>query len=600
MSAWLLSKYLHRQILALVVAAALVLSILSAGPAVAQTRDAPPVRIGVLAYLGADAATNEWAPLIGQLSVTLPTHRFELVHLDHGGMRELAARGELDFIITNPGHYVELEAELGASRILTLASGPGLDPSRALGSAVIVRKDSTDIQRLEDLRGKRVAVVSREGFGGYQLVWRELSAQGIRSEDSFGELRSVGFPMDRVFDAVLSGEVDAGIVRACLLETRHDAGDLRVVDARTEAGFACATSTRLYPDWPIAILRHTPQELARAVAIALLSPPLAPGSLGWAVPADYQSVHELFRELQIGPYAYLREPTLMALAERYWPWVAVVMTMLIAWVLYTVRVEHLVHSRTAALRDALAEREALAIRMREHQEQADHLARLSMLGELSGTLAHELNQPLATIGNYAQSLVRRAHAGRLTEDATCEAAAEIATQAERAAAIIGRIRSFAKKRVQRESRAPFEIVNEAVALFRGMLAHAPEVEVVDRLAAGTTIEADALQIQQVLLNLLKNGYDASHELDPTRRTMRITLTRAIDVVRISVRDFGPGLDPAISSRLFEPFLTTKPDGLGLGLSICTTIAEAHGGRLSATAADDGPGMVFTLAIPDHD
>lgn len=123
------------------------------------------------------------------------------------------------------------------------------------------------------------------------------------------------------------------------------------------------------------------------------------------------------------------------------------------------------------------------------------LLRLSVLGELSGTLAHELNQPLAAITNYASSLVRRADKQSLTEAAVREAAGEITGQAERAAAILGRIRAFARKRTaSRERVAPRELVDEAVARFRGVLAQAPQVDVVDTLPADTRVELDALRV----------------------------------------------------------------------------------------------------------
>lgn len=546
------------------------------------------VRVGVLAVLGAEAAVAEWSPLIRRLENALPGRQVSLVQLDHAGLRAAVQRGDLEFVITNPGHYVELEADLGVSRILSLDAGGGRSPQRALGAAVIVPAASA-IRDLSDLRGKRLAIVGRDAFGGYQMVWGALDGLGLQPERDLAELYEVGLPMDRVVAALDAGKADAGVLRSCLLESRPEWADrFRVVAPQAAAGFPCATSTPLYPDWPLAALRHTSPDLARAVAIALLGMTRETDGLAWAVPADYQSVHELFRRLQIGPYAYLREPTLMALAARYWPWVAALALLVAAWALYTLRVEHLVHRRTAELRAA--------------QEQAEHMARLSVLGELSGTLAHELNQPLATITNYAHSLRRRADNQRLTDAAVREAAAEIAEQAERAAGILGRIRHFARKRRNScERLVPAEVVGESVELFRGMLARAPAVAVDDALPAGTVIEADRLQIQQVLLNLLKNAHDASEGLPDARRRIHIRLTPAdaglSPGVLIAVRDFGRGLDAAAHGRLFESFFTTKPDGLGLGLSICRSIAEAHGGRLDAAPAADGPGWVFTLNLP---
>ena len=572
---------------------------LAASALSSATSPGKPVRVGVLAFLGADAAVEEWTPVLRRLQATLPGFTPELHQLDHAGLREAAQRGELDFVITNPGHYVELEASLGASRILTLDVGGERPPQRALGSAVIVPQASA-LQGLEDLRGRRLAIVGRGGFGGYQLVWGELDALGIEPEVDLAALHEVGFPMGGVVDAIDAGLADAGVLRSCLLEQHPDwAARFRVLSPRDEAGFPCATSTPLYPDWPLAALRHTPPELSRTVAIALLGMRAERDGLAWSVPADYQSVHALFRRLEIGPYAYLRAPTLMVLAERYWPWVGGFALLILGWILYTVRVEYLVQTRTAALRDALAAREAMEARMRGAQEQAEHLSRLSVLGELSGTLAHELNQPLAAIANYANSLVRRADNQRLTEAAVREAAAEIAGQAERAAGILGRIRTFARKRTaSREEVAPRELVDEAVTLFRGMLAHAPPVAVDDALPPGLHIEVDRLQIQQVLLNLLKNAWDASRGLPAERQRIDIRLETAAGSLHIRVRDYGSGLDETARAQLFESFFTTKADGLGLGLSICRSIAEAHGGRLavatSDTATDTAPDA------PPHD
>lgn len=582
---------------------ACVLSFCLPQPAAAQAE----IRIGVLDFLGAEETVDEWSPLLHHLERSLPGHSLSLLQLDHAHMRAAVIAGELDFVITNPGHYVELEAELGASRILTLDSGGGRSPERALGSAVIVRAERTELGTLKDLRGQRVAIVGREGFGGFQLFWGALTAVGLSPDDDLAALHTVGFPMNRVLEAVASGRADAGVVRTCVLESLGaGAAEFRVLAPRNEPGFPCATSTPLYPDWPLASLPRTAPALAKAVAIALLSMDGGRDGLAWAVPADYQAVHELFRRLEIGPYAYLREPTLRVMAQRYWPWVGGFALLMLGWILYTVRVEYLVQKRTAALSAALTERDRLEASARAAQEQADHLARLSVLGELSGTLAHELNQPLATITNYASSVIRRADNGRLTDAALREATAEIAAQAERASAILGRIRAFARKRTAaREAVAPRELATEAIALFRGMMARAPQVSLVDTLPAGARIAVDRLQIQQVLLNLLKNGYDASREQPPARQALEVRLASTDGKLDISVRDYGSGLDAAAHQHLFEAFFTTKTDGLGLGLSICRSIAEAHGGRLTASSPaaapdsdpDSGPGTCFTLSLP---
>lgn len=574
-----------------------------AGPILAASGDQRTVRIGLLAFLDTEAMSSQWAPLLDHLAAALPGYKPVLVQLDHAALRQAVAGQSVDFVITNPGSYVALEMEFGISRIATLDTAQAPSPMRAVGSAVIVRADRQDLRTLADLAGKRVSAVGENAFGGFQLAWREFMQLGIDPFADFAQLDFVGLPMRKVIDAVTEGRADAGIVRACIVEDMPPQirVGLRVLSPRVELDFPCQTSTRLYPDWPIATLRATPPTLAKSVATALLAMPTTPQGMSWTVPADYQSVHELFRELQTGPYNYLKEGTLRAAAVRYWPAVLMLATLLIAWIIYTVRVEHLVQARTAELRQALDERKAIEGRMRVHQEQVEHLSRLSILGELSGTLAHEINQPLASIGNYAQSLVLRVDSGRLTDAAVREASVEMAGQAERAAGILGRIRGFARKRASvRERRVPADLVREAVVLFSGMLSNRPEIRVTDGTAANGMVEVDPLQIQQVVLNLLKNGLDAMQHLPSGEHRLHIALERVGDTLRVAVRDFGHGLAPEARDRLFEPFFTTKPDGLGLGLSICATIVEAHGGRLSAQAPTEGAGLVFTFTLPIHD
>lgn len=323
--------------------------------------------------------------------------------------------------------------------------------------------------------------------------------------------------------------------------------------------------------------------------------------MAWSVPADYQSVHEVFRELRIGPYASLQPTTLADFVRRHWQLGVFALLALLGWGVYTLRTEFVVRARTAALQRALDERHAFEARMRTNQEQAEHLSRLSVLGELSSTLAHELSQPLAGVGNYAQSLLRRLDNGRLTDDAVREAATGIVAHADAAAGILKRIKGFVRKRPStRERHALPALVADAVALFSGMQTQVPEIRVVDALPAGLKFRLDPLQIQQILLNFFKNAQDAMLGVPAARQRIDIRLEAEPGWAWIHVRDYGAGMDDHALGHLFEPFYTTKEDGLGIGLSICKSIAEAHGGRLQGARAAAGPGMVFSLSLPIHE
>ncbi|WP_374486828.1 PhnD/SsuA/transferrin family substrate-binding protein [Zoogloea sp.] len=564
----------------------------------------PPrqVRIGVLAWQGSEEAQVRWSALMDQLEDKLPGRDLVLRHFDLDGMAAALQAGELDFVVTNPGHYVFLEAESGVSRIATLVADASTDPAHVVGSAVVVLDERRDIRALADLKGRTLAAVSQDAFGGYQVAWAELRRIGLNPEQ--GQPRPVftDFPMSRVVEAVLNGDADAGVLRACLLERLEQdgtlrPGQLRVLSPRADVR-RCRVSAPLYPGWAFAAAPGAPPALSRDVLVALLS--LSPDAAGqsWSVPADYHPVHELLQDLQIGPYAFLRETAWPSLWERYWPWVSGLVLMLLAWGAYTLHVEHLVQRRTRELTAAMDERQRLEAQLREGQQQMDHLSRLSILGELSGTLAHELNQPLAAIGNYARSLLRRQDSGTLAPAALRQAAEEIASESERAAGILGGIRAFARKRDRvREAHDPASLVREAGRLFAGMLPGVPAVALrQDAETAGLKVWVDPLQVQQVLLNLFKNAWDAQQAAG-CDAPIEVFLARDGERCAVEVRDHGAGLPSDERERLFEAFFTTKPDGLGLGLSICKTIVEAHGGDITVAAAEPGPGLVFRFTLP---
>ena len=572
-------------------------------PALADTGHAATVRIGVLAYKGAEAVHEDWSHVRNWLEASIPGHRFILLDFDQSGLTRAVREQGIDFAITNSGHYVALEHSDGASRIATIESPWALSPRQSIGSAIVVRNDAR-LHTLADLAGKHVLAVDPDAFGGYQIAARELLQAGVDPEHDLAHLQFTGFPVQNIVHAVRAGQADAGIVRSCLLEQmirsgEIGAGELRVLAPIDIRGLPCQTSSRLYPDWPIAALRHTPAELSRQVAIALLRMPRTAEGYSWTIPSDYQVVGELFQELRIGPYAYLRLWTFEGVLRRYWGWMLLILALLVTWAVHTVRVEYLVSQRTRALRDAQEEQRRMAEEALLHQTTLDHTARLAILGEMASAIAHELNQPLAAIGNFARGMARRITAGRLEPAPLLDGTHEIVTQSERAASIIRNIRAFSQKRASEQKSVDLQaVVGETIALFTGT--H-PQARVIWQPAATpevATVVADPVQIQQVMLNLLKNALDAQQSAGRADEPVEVLFRAEAGACVITVRDGGCGLAPEQFARLFEPFFTTKPEGLGLGLSLSKGIIESLGGTLSAASHDDGkPGLTMGFSLP---
>ena len=561
---------------------------------------ADEVRIAVLAFQGSERAAKDFEPTVAHLGHALPQHRFQMLSLDPAGIARAVAEHTVDFVVTNPGYYVELESSLGVTRLATLESRDHAVPTDTVGSVVIVPDRPGRPTRFADLAGRRLAVVAADAFGGWRVVWREMEDAGV-SPARLDALVQTGFPMQTVIDALRDGRADAGVLRTCLLEEEIAQGHVRadefaVVAERRVAGFPCRLSSRLYPDWPFARLANTSPDLAKAVTASLLTMPSTDGR-AWTAPQDYTDVHALFRELKIGPYEYLAHATLRGFVRSYWQWFLIAALGIVWWVVHVARVETLVRRRTAELTHQIQEREKAERTARLHREERDQFSRLGILGEMASNIAHELNQPLAAITNYAEGMTRFIDAGRHDPAFLRDGARGIAGQAERAGVIIRRIRSFVRRREARRERLDLnEVVRETLALFESSPARRGIALHVDLAAALPPVFAERIEIEQVLLNLLQNALDAMADDAQRSRGIVVSTRVAEHSVEVAVRDHGSGLSEQAQEHLFDAFFTTKPQGLGLGLSICRTIVESHGGRLWATHEPDG-GLTMRFALP---
>ncbi|MDB5464787.1 MAG: hypothetical protein JWP23_3176 [Phenylobacterium sp.] len=249
---------------------------------------------------------------------------------------------------------------------------------------------------------------------------------------------------------------------------------------------------------------------------------------------------------------------------------------------------------TRDLTDHMLASEAL----RAAQADLAHVNRVATMGQLTASIAHEVNQPIAAAVINAQAAMRWLGSDPPNLDEVREALGRAIDSGRRAGDVIGRIRAVVSKAPPRTSRFDLnEAASDVIALTRSeALKHGVSVQA--RLATDLpSVDGDRVQLQQVILNLIMNAIEAMSGADDGPRELRLsTETDAAGGVRVAVRDSGPGLDAKSAARLFEAFYTTKPEGMGMGLAICRSIVEEHGGRLWASA-NEPRGAVFQLTLP---
>lgn len=252
--------------------------------------------------------------------------------------------------------------------------------------------------------------------------------------------------------------------------------------------------------------------------------------------------------------------------------------------------------RVVAVRDLTAQQQMQQAENR-HREEMAHVLRQVMLGELASGLAHELNQPLTAIANYAGACLRRVGRAGISREDLIETLSQVASQSERAGQIIRRMRAFVRRgEPHRTSAEVNHMVRESI---RFMQTEFTENKIALELCLANEpihVMADHIQIEQVILNLLRNACDAVQGMEESRRQVMVTTACDGRSAVIRVTDRGLGVPDEMVTKIFEPFSTTKPQGMGLGLSISRGIVEAHGGKLTYEPNPEG-GSHFMLTLP---
>lgn len=560
--------------------------------------DTQEIKVGVLAFRGTEKAWQRWQPTMDYLSKAISGTRFKMIPLSLSELDNAVIKEKVDFVVTNPGQYVRIGSKYGMSWLATLKSRRHHGSNHVIGSTLLV-KASSSYKDLSALRNQVVAAVDPLAFGGFQVYWGELAKQEIDPKSYFSQIKFSRFPVDVLMYWVRDNTVAGAIVPTCLMEKMHEEGlidihEFRVLDKKRHKNFNCQSSSQLYPNWSFAKLRNTSSVLAEKIAKALLSmdadskAATASGSFGWTTPVSTYDIHQLYQRLNIHPWQEVWWQVAWRWMLVNWQWGVVFVSLIFVGFMHHLWVQVLVNRRTHELEELNAE-------LFHQQQQLEHAQRIAILGELSSELAHELNQPLAAINSYAEGGAVRLRKTQNHHDLV-GLLDKISSEAQRSGKIIQRIRRFAKKEGPVNHVTDIaQLINETLLLLQVELRKS-NIELMLFLPKEIIkLNVDPIEIQQVLINLIRNSIDALANIKGERQ---IQLKVRIDEdgqVEFKMIDNGPGIDEAISDQLFLPFFTTKKHGMGLGMSICKRIIESHHGHIWFENNPSG-GSIFSFTL----
>ncbi|WP_418843247.1 sensor histidine kinase [Parasutterella sp.] len=545
---------------------------------------AETIHLGILNTSGNEAENVLYAETASVLKDKLKPRNVEVSTYDLPGLEKAIAAGKLDFFISNPGFYVSSRQKLDTTALASQSNQFFVRPDRALGSVFVVPKQNSNIFSLRDLRGKSVCAVAPNAYGGLYIALGELNRRGFDPDKFFSSVHYSGYPMPKVLEELKAGKCEAAIVRTCLLEELSASGQIkenefRVIEPRPSGSKEhCIRSTELYPGWVFAATKNTSETLRKETTKILFSLPAVQGN-EWSVPRNFADLDNLYKNLKVGHYEYLRNWDWKEFIRNYWSFILIVFVVMIAVFLHNLILKQQVERRTERLRQTMKEKLA------EHQAAVNanrHLhdmEKINLVGMLSSMIAHELRQPLTVIRNYAEGLKEIAHSPDYDTKVLDEALKVVDEQSIRASSIIEHMRGLIKGKESKVRDVDLNSFVPTVIDTYKELGGKYEIKFVTSAATPTTVQIDPTQFEIVLLNLLNNASEAITQQE-TKPVITVGISCENGEAAVSVRNEGFLEHKEAFDNLFAVKSSTKANGLGLGLAIAARVIERWGGQLS--------------------
>ena len=579
----------------------------------AVAQDKQELIIGILSQKS-EVSLNEspWKLSFDRLNQH-PDYVFVPRFLSSEELQKLLDKDELDFVISDAINYLMLEKKYGILRLMTRTEEYSGNYVASEALSVYTLNSNSTISQLKELKDKRLAILEEHYSISELFLEKFLLNHGLIINDNIQTIPLSS--LKRAIPWLQKEQVDAFVSRSGVVEKYLDPTQLeqlRLINPRRGWQAPFLHSSVLIPEWPLSKAWFIDNKLANQVVSLLLhgqdksldeAESYFHPQHHWGIAQNYRPLNELFSFPSSLEVPEEEADQKFSPKIQYWISFVIICFLLIILIMY-LRSSRDLNNRLKASKESLEqeikERQHAQEQALNHQAELAHVARLSTMGEMASGLAHELNQPLSAIHTYVQGCIRRINMGNNDPEAIINALQLTAQQADRAGGIIRRLRSFVRKGESHKTYTEINhIVNEVTSFLETQLKNKKVRLTLELEEDLPPVLADIIQIEQVLINLLKNGIEAMSGIDEPTITVS---TRRFNnnFVELCVIDSGHGISEDKLKRIFNPFFTTKTSGMGMGLSISSSIIEAHDGKLHAeNNTDQGARFCFTLPITEE-
>ena len=539
------------------------------------------IKVGVIDSFNPEFSTQTLEPTLKFLNSKLPAYRFVPVSLNSVNPDKELKNNPVDFLISSAGTFHGLSLSQGIVHVATRKTILSDDPSASEAGAFVTLAKREDLKELRDLKEKVVAASQPNSFDGWLVAQHEIFKNGLDPENFFKRSVFTHFQFPDSLMLLIQGEADVAILSACVLEQLSNEGlieasDFKVLAQKPQGVLRCARSTDLYPGIVFAAREDIPPKLKWEVTSALMSMPPT-NDYEWTIASRFSKVDELYRDLQLGPYQYLKDWSPAGILKRFKTEILLASGLLLLLILNSLYLRRTVAKRTLQVRRTLNRQIKLEKEYKESRNRLAQMEKFGVINQMSGMLAHEVQQPLMAINNYLAGLRVYLNSKGYSDAVTERAIGSLEHNSERIGSIVTRVRGYAKqKKGEMKSCDLTAIALSALNVLKALKFE--HVEVTSDLPPQAKVVGDPLELELLIINLLKNACSAVEKQPKPKVDLKI---ESLDDKHwcLSVSDNGPTLDDKSFARLKTLGDSVKPEGMGIGLSIVRGIADKHGAEL---------------------